>query len=70
MQHLWSDEVEGDEMTKEQKSAVVCAYLDLLGALEAYDNCDPSQHDWKAHRLTIDELREAFEFLFVEGDNA
>lgn len=57
-------------MTDEQRNAVLCAYADLLGAWEAYENCEPNQHDWKAHRLTIDELREAFSFLFLGGDDA
>jgi hypothetical protein len=50
-------------MTKEQKNAILCAYLDLRGALDAHDNLDPMSHDWKAHRLTIAELVEAFPFL-------
>lgn len=58
----------GDEMTKEQQSAIKCAYLDLLGAMEAMEAGDIHQHDWKAHRLTIDDLVE--QFPFVEDDNA
>ena len=50
-------------MTREQSNAIKCAYADLKGALEAYENADPEQHDWKAHRLTIAELMEAFPFL-------
>lgn len=57
-------------MTEEQKRVLMCAYADLVGAWEAYDNCDPASHDWKAHRLTIDELREAFSFLFLGGQDA
>ena len=50
-------------MTDEQHNAVLCAYADLKGALEAHDNLDPMSHDWKAHGLTIAELAEAFPFL-------
>lgn len=48
-------------MTEEQYNAVLCAYADLKGALEAQEACDMNQHDWKAHKTTIAELREAFD---------
>ena len=50
-------------MTTKQKTAIKCAYADLMGALEARNGADIEAHDWKDHALTIEELREAFGFL-------
>jgi hypothetical protein len=47
-------------MNKEQKQAVRCAYLDLVGAAEAVDSGDPHAHDWKAVATTISEMVSAF----------
>jgi hypothetical protein len=50
-------------MTLLQKQAIKCAYADLRGALECYEKGAYSEHDWEAHRLTIQELEEEFYFL-------
>lgn len=47
-------------MTNEQVMAVRCAFADLVGAYEAYENMDMHRHDWKAHLLTIQEMEVAF----------
>lgn len=36
-----------------------CALLDLRGALEAYEQGDYASHDWKGHKLSIQDLEEA-----------
>lgn len=54
-------------MTKGQVLAIMCAYADLKGALENYEDGTYHQHDWDAHRLTIEELESEFEFL-TEAD--
>jgi hypothetical protein len=50
-------------MTEDQISAIKCAYNDLVGALQARNQCDMESHDWKAHMLTISELEAAFKFI-------
>jgi hypothetical protein len=50
-------------MTDKQITAIKCAYLDLVGALEARNNMDIESHDWKAHLLSIQELEEEFKFI-------
>lgn len=50
-------------MNKAQETALRCAYADLLGALQAFQQLDIHAHDWKAHELTLQELAEAFPFL-------
>ena len=47
-------------MEESKASAVRCAYLDLMGVLEAFDNGDPWQIDLRAVSLTLDELWKAF----------
>lgn len=47
-----------DELYKE--SAIRCAYLDLVGVLEAFEKGDPLLIDRDAIALTISELSEAF----------
>jgi hypothetical protein len=47
-------------MTDKQLSAVRCAYLDLLGALEAKQRADIHSHDWEAHWESIKEMEAAF----------
>ena len=54
-------------MTIKQKRAIRCAYLDLIGAEQVWEQNDIYAHDWKAHKLTIEELEEAFEFLVQVG---
>jgi len=55
-------------MSSEQLEAIRCAYADLLGAYQAYEQSDMLAHDWKAHRLTLDEMLELFSFLKEETD--
>ena len=50
-------------MTIKQKRAIRCAYLDLIGAKQTWEQSDIYAHDWKAHELTIQELEETFKFL-------
>jgi len=47
-------------LTKSQVLAIRCAHADLLGALQAQEQLDYNTHDWDAHRLSINELEEAF----------
>jgi hypothetical protein len=51
-------------MNQEQKLAVKCAYLDLIGALQAKDEGDYNIHDWKAHQQSINDLEKAFPDIF------
>lgn len=48
-------------MTKAQQFAIRCACADLIGAIEAKEY--PENHDWKAHKQTIQDLIETFPFL-------
>ena len=50
-------------MTIKQKRTIRCAYLDLIGAKQTWEQGDIYAHDWKAHELTIKELEKAFKFL-------
>ncbi len=52
-------------MNENEITAIRCAYADLLGALQASDNCD-LKHDWKAHRQTLRDLVAAFSDLHLE----
>jgi len=54
-------------MTKLQKRIITCAYLDLIGSAEARDNGDIENHDWKDHKLTIEEMEEAFPFIMEKN---
>ena len=47
-------------MTAEQLMALKCAYADLVGALQAYEQQEITVHDWKAHYQTICDLENAF----------
>ena len=53
-------------MNEKQKLAVKCAYLDLIGALEAKDEGDYNIHNWKAHQDSINDLKEVFPDIFKE----
>lgn len=53
-------------MTEEQIIAIKCAYLDLKGSLEGYEQGSYSDHDWKAHRLTIEEMEAAFSDILTD----
>lgn len=49
-------------MSPRQMRTVLCAFCDLCGALQAYDQegRGDSLHDWKSHLETIDEIIEDF----------
>lgn len=47
-------------MTSSQKLAIRCAFADLIGAYQAMKQSDIHVHDWKSHKLSIEELYEAF----------
>lgn len=50
-------------MNEKQITAIKCAYLDLIGALEARNNLDMESHDWKAHLESIQDLEREFNFI-------
>ncbi len=52
-------------MTKDQITAIRCAYADLLGALQSRNNRE--SHDWDAHRQTLRDLVAAFPDIHLEG---
>ena len=55
-----------DTISDVQRRAILCAFLDLKGALQAHEQGDNLAHDWKAHKLTMEELVEAFPWLEKE----
>ena len=56
------DELRRTEMENEYPTTTVltlhlkCALADLIGAYQAHLQGNSNNHDWKAHRLTIDDL--------------
>ena len=58
-------------MTTEQRQAIKCAYLDLVGSYQCAG--DGSEHNWGAHQETIHELEAAFPNLIsphmLEGES-
>ena len=62
------------EMTNEQKATIRCAYLDLLGAIQAMRQLDMHAHDWDAHEQSIEEMEKYFPdvigSLIEENQNA
>ncbi len=50
-------------LTELQKLAIKCAYADLLGALQNYEQGNYADHDWDAHKQTIEELSSHFPFV-------
>jgi hypothetical protein len=50
-------------MTEKQLLAVRYAFADMCGALQAYRQGDIHVHDWEAHWLTIQDMKDAFDFL-------
>ena len=50
-------------LTYSQVQAIRCAHADLVGALQNFENQTYSEHDWKAHKLSISELESEFDFL-------
>ena len=55
-------------MNEDQITAIKCAFADLQGAMQAYEQGNMHAHDWKAHALTIKEMAERFSFL-TEGES-
>ncbi len=53
-------------MSDKEMLVIRCAYADLVGALEAHEMMDSDMHDWKAHKLTIEEMKEVFPFVSGE----
>lgn len=47
-------------MPRDQADAVLCALADLCGSLQAFQQGDSRLHDWRAHKLSIQELAAAF----------
>ena len=47
-------------MNHDQKLAVTCAFADLCGALQAFQQLDIHAHDWRAHQQSIEDLMDAF----------
>ena len=56
-------------MTKDQIMAIKCAFADLQGAYQAYEQGNMHAHDWEAHHLTIKEMAKQFDFLDALEDN-
>ena len=56
-------------MTQQQELAIKCAYADLIGALQNYEQHTYHDHDWDAHRLTIEELEAEFDFLTQSNED-
>jgi hypothetical protein len=51
------------QLSKKQITAIKCAFADLQGALQAFNQMDIHAHDWDAHAMSIDDLLNAFDFL-------
>jgi len=43
-----------------------CALADLEGSLQAYEQNDIHVHDWEAHKLSIEEIKE---FLYGKEES-
>ncbi len=52
-----------NNLTKEQKLAITCAYCDLIGSKQAKDLGSIESHNWSAHKLTAKELEKLFPFV-------
>ena len=50
-------------MNDKEKTAIRCAFADLIGAVQAMHQGHYSLHDWGAHISTIEELKFAFPWL-------
>jgi len=47
-------------MNNDQTLAIACAFADLCGALQAFQQLDLHAHDWRAHQQSIEDLMAAF----------
>ncbi len=56
-------------MTDKQKTAIRCAFADLVGAVQAYKQGDFNLHDWEAHVASIEDLKREFDFPEEIPDN-
>jgi len=54
------------KLTGEQITVIKCAYADLVGARQAFEQDDIHVHNWNAHNETIEEMEDAFDFLDKE----
>jgi hypothetical protein len=54
-------------LTEQQKTAIRCAYADLLGAHQCHTQNDMHAHDWDAHTMSMADLETAFPELRLEG---
>lgn len=50
-------------LTQEQMDAVKCAYMDLVGALQSYNQYEVTVHDWESHLVSIKDLENVFSFI-------
>jgi hypothetical protein len=50
-------------MTNEQIIAVKCAYADLVGILQCFNQHETSVHDWESHLESIQDLEKQFAFI-------
>ena len=51
------------KLTENQKTAIRCAYADLVGAIQARNQMDIEAHDWHAHFDSIIDMENEFRFL-------
>ncbi len=58
-----------NNLTPEQIQAIKCAHADLIGAKQNYENGTYSQHDWKAHQLSILDLEYNFPDILTETED-
>jgi hypothetical protein len=47
-------------MNEEQIVVVKCAYADLVGVLQCYNQHETTVHDWESHYQTIRDLEDVF----------
>jgi len=48
---------------RKQIAAIKCAYNDLVGAFQAYKDKQYCMHSWIAHKQTIEDLEDLFDFI-------
>lgn len=58
-------------MTEDQKSTLLCAFLDLIGSYQQNEFGDYAgfSHDWESHLYTIRDLFEHFPELSNDPEN-
>lgn len=50
-------------MTNDQIVAIKCAYADLVGVLQCFNQCAVTTHDWESHLESIRDLEKQFAFI-------